>query len=168
MVNKAPSPQTDPVPFFKKPETKKETSAKKTPSEVVESFLNDQPEKTKDHALNYSLNTYLWTFQRFMENWAIDMRKWWQAPLDYISGRVPEGGDLWVKVIINKSGELIGYKILTSNVSHEMELRVIQALIGSLKQPNLPPDFPKDYLIIYWRFIYPSLQEKINLRKYST
>lgn len=135
------------------------------PKEIEETFRGDKPEETPDENLQYSLNTYKWTFKRFMENWAGDLQKWWKAPLDYLYGDVPEGGDVWVAVRLSPVGRLLGYKIYKSNVTAEMELRVVQALIGSLQRPELPESFANEELIVNWRFIYPPIRPEIKLRR---
>ncbi|MBU2515477.1 hypothetical protein KJ966_29525 [bacterium] len=135
------------------------------PEEIKETFRNDAPEPTASENLEYSMNTYKWSFKRYMENWAVDIQKWWKAPLDYKYGRVPEGGNMWIQVKLAKSGRLLGYRIVQSSVTAEMELMVIQALVGSLKQPPMPDPFPKDELVINWQFIYPPIRPEINLRR---
>ncbi len=157
--------------FLKKPDTripgdlKKSDDKKIIPEEIEETLRDDVPEATESENLEYSMNTYKWSFQRYVENWAVDIQKWWKAPLDYKYGRVPDGGDMWIQVKLARSGRLLGYRIVQSSITAEMELMVIQALVGSLKQPPMPSSFPEDELIINWRFIYPPIRPKINLRR---
>ncbi len=149
-----------------KPEEKKETVKKQViPEDIKKTFRNDSPEKTDDEKMEYSINSYKWTFQRYVGNWVVDIQKWWKAPLDYAMGRVPEGGDMWIEVKIAKSGKLLGYRIKGSNVSAEMELMVIQALVGSLARPPLPDSFPEDWLLINWHFIYPPIRPQLRMRR---
>jgi hypothetical protein len=158
-------------PLFIKQPDKAESPAgdqpkKKTiPEEIKETIRNGTPEKTEDEKLEFSMNTYRWTFQRYMENWAIDIQKWWKPPLDYVMGNVPEGGDMWIQVKLAKTGRLQGYRILNSDVTAEMELMVIQALVGSLARPSMPGSFPEDSLIINWHFIYPPLRPQLDMRR---
>ena len=156
-------------PLFIKPseiETAEPIPQKPTfPSEVVETLRNGKPEATKEENLEYSLNTYQWTFQRYVENWAIDIQKWWKAPLDYVFGKAPEGGEVWIQVKLDRSGRMLGYRILKSQVTAEMELMVIQALVGSLERSPMPDSFNAEMLVINWRFIYPPLRPQINLRR---
>jgi hypothetical protein len=135
------------------------------PKEVRPTLRGDQPEETPDEQLQYSMNTYQWTFERYIENWVADLQRWWKAPFDYAMGQVPEGGDVWIQVHLDLGGNLLGYRVFESGVSTEMELRVIQALIGSLNRPALPTTFPADFLIINWRFIYPPLRPTLDLRR---
>ncbi len=100
-----------------------------------------------------------------MENWAIDLRKWWKPPLDYAFGKVPDGGDIWIQVRLERTGRLLGYKVLKSKVTPEMELRVVQALIASLKRSPMPDTFPEEMLVINWRFIYPPFRPDLDLRR---
>lgn len=157
--------------FITKPDLKETTETKNTekeksiPQEIKDTFRGETPEPTASENLEFSMNTYQWTFKRYMENWAVDIQKWWKAPLDYKYGKVPEGGDMWIQVKLARSGRLLGYRIVQSSVTAEMELAVIQALIGSLKQPAMPASFPKDELILNWRFIYPPIRPEIDLRR---
>lgn len=151
------------------PETHLESAIKKKesgiPDEVRGSFRNGTPENTISENLQYSMNSYQWTFKRFVDNWVVDIQRWWKAPIDYITGKMPEGGDLWVQVHLGLSGKLLSYRIIRSNVTPEMELRAIQALIGSLKRPEIPLSFSKETLVINWRFIYPPLRPPIKMKR---
>ena len=60
---------------------------------------------------------------------------------------------------------MLGYKILGSEVTAEMELMVIQALVGSLSRPSLPDSFPEDLLLINWHFVYPPMRPQLDLRR---
>lgn len=154
--------------FIRKPkaDTPPEQKKKKViPEEVKKTFRDGKPEKTDDEKLEYSMNSYKWTFKRYMGNWALDIQKWWKAPLDYAMGNVPEGGNMWIEVKIGKSGRLQGYRIKSSDVTAEMELRVIQALIGSFARPPLPESFPKESLLINWHFIYPPVRPQLRIRR---
>ncbi len=160
---------TSPI-FITKPEKPQEAGpekpAKKSiPEEIEETIRNGEPEKTDDKNLEFSMNSYKWTFERYMENWAVDIQRWWKPPLDYAMGNVPEGGDMWIQVRLGKSGKLLGYRIVTSEITAEMELMVIQALVGSLARPSMPESFPEESLIINWHFIYPPLRPRIDLRR---
>ena len=147
------------------PQKKKTKVVDDTPFEIKKSFRGIKPEKTNEDQIQFSLNTYKWSFERYMENWAVDLLKWWTVPIDYSLGKIPEGGHVWVRVRLDKSGKLIGYKVFPSKLSAEMELSVIQALIGSLERPGLPETFPEDLLESNWKFIYPPIQPKINMRR---
>lgn len=156
--------------FIRKPELKtdaqtEQTKEKSIPEEIKETFRDGKPEKTDDEKLEYSMNSYKWTFKRYIGNWALDIQKWWKAPLDYAMGNVPEGGNMWIEVKIAKSGRLQGYRIKGSDVTAEMELRVIQALIGSFARPPLPESFPEESLLINWHFIYPPVRPQLRIRR---
>lgn len=76
-------------PLFLKPgEVFKEDN---TPREIRKTFKNNRPERTNWDKLEFSMNTYKWSYERFIENWAIDINKWWVAPVDYIAGNIPQG-----------------------------------------------------------------------------
>ena len=108
-----------------------------------------------DNKLNFTMNTWKWSWERYMENWAIDLSRWWQPPQDYMAGQYPDGGYVWIKVKLSRSGELLGYEVMEHNVSSSMKLMAVQALLASRLRPALPDDFPKDSLEVSWKFIYP-------------
>ncbi|MBT4527687.1 MAG: hypothetical protein HOC24_14145 [Deltaproteobacteria bacterium] len=136
-----------------------------TPEIIKKSFRGIKPERTNEDTIQFSMNTYKWTYERYMENWAVDLSRWWSAPTDYRLGKIPDGGNVWVRVRLQKTGKLLGYKVFDSNLTAEMELSVIQALIGSLERPSLPEAFPEKELIINWKFIYPPIDAQVNLRR---
>lgn len=148
-------------PLMIKPQQQKKETKKSLKKERKK---EEKPEMTKDEELNFSLNTYAWSYKLFMENWAVDLRKWWFPSVDYASGKIPEGGDIWLKVVLSKQGRLLSYKVLNSEVTDEMGLKVIQALIGSMKRPNLPETFPEEHLVVNWRFIYPPIYPEFGVR----
>ena len=90
-----------------------------------------------------------------MENWAVDLGRWWRPPQDYMLGHYPDGGYVWVKVKLSKSGELLGYEVMEHNVSSQMKLMAVQALLSARLRPSLPEDFPLETLEVSWKFIYP-------------
>ena len=114
----------------------------------------DGPLSTGEAGLNYAINNYRWNYQRFMENWAVALSKRWLAPADYLSGAVPNGGSIWIKVTLSKDGNLMGYE-----VSDDMTMMVVYAVMGVRQRPPLPDSFPEESLIAYWRFVYPPLAE---------
>ena len=134
--------------------------------ELLEQIKSTQrgpgPEETATKGMQFTMNSYKWTWQRYMENWAIDLGRWWMPPQDYMAGQWPEGGFVWIRVQLSKEGELLGYKILQHNVSPEMKLMAVQALLGARLRPPLPPDFDKPYLEVNWKFLYPPLAELLN------
>ena len=129
------------------------------PAVIKETFREQKPEATEQEGLQFSLDSYLWEFEHYMENWAADLSHWWMAPPEYRLGKVPEGGHVWVRMQLSKEGKLLGYRVYPSRLSTEMEVAVINALIGSLDRPPLPASFPKDHLVINWKFIYPPLRQ---------
>ena len=150
-------------PLFLKPgETLEENN---TPGEIQKTFKDNRPERTNWDKLEFSMNTYKWSYKRYIENWAIDINKWWVAPVEYLAGNIPAGGGVWIRIRLSKTGHLLGYKVFKSNLTSEMELNVIQALIGSLERPALPKEFPEDVLIINWKFIYPPIMPRVQIRK---
>ena len=135
------------------------------PEEIRKTMRGIEPEKTNQDDIQFTMNSYKWSFERYAENWAVDLRKWWRAPSDYLAGKLPKGGSVWIRVVLAKNGELAGYKVYKSAVTPEMELRVVQALIGSFERPNLPDQFPEDQLVINWRFIYPPIYGNVQMKK---
>ena len=112
--------------------------------------------------LQFTMNTYEWSYDFYIENWAVDLQKWWRAPADYRMGKVPEGGSVWLRIEMERDGSLKGYEVLDSEVTNDMELKVIQAVTLSMKRPALPESFPEEFLIINWRFVYPPKGHKIS------
>jgi len=110
--------------------------------------------------LQFTMNTYEWSYDYYIENWASDLQRWWRAPTDYRMGRIPEGGSVWLRIEMDREGNLKGYEVMESEVSNEMELKVIQAVTLSMKRPALPEKFPEETLIINWRFIYPPYNQR--------
>lgn len=166
--DKTSSQETIRSPLFTEKKQEKELKKEEDdglPDEIRGTLREGKPEETKSENLQFSMNDYRWTFERFIENWVVDIQKWWKAPIDYITGEMPEGGSLWVQVHLSLSGKLLSYKLIKSNVTSEMELMAIQALIGSLKRPELPQTFHGDRLIINWRFIYPPLRPPLIMRR---
>jgi len=159
------TPEPIQSPLFLKKKEQKFPDSDPLPEEIRKSLREGTPEKTIAENLQYSMNNYQWRFDRFIDNWVIDIQRWWKAPIDYLTGKMPEGGDLWVQVHLAPSGRLLSYRILRSDVTPEMELRAIQALIGSLKRPELPPTFVEEKLVINWRFIYPPLRPQLRMRR---
>ena len=108
-----------------------------------------------NNKLQFTMNTYKWSYDYYIENWAVDLQKWWRAPADYRMGKIPKGGSVWLRVEMERDGSLRGYEVLESEISNDMELKVIQAVTLSMKRPALPKSFPEEFLIINWRFVYP-------------
>lgn len=135
------------------------------PEEIRKTMRGSEPEKTEQDDIQFTMNSYKWTFERYVENWAADLRKWWRAPSDYLAGKQPRGGSVWIRVTLAKDGKLEGYKVYKSMVTSEMELRVVQALIGSFERPDLPKSFPEEQLVINWRFIYPPINANVQMKK---
>lgn len=104
--------------------------------------------------LNYSVSDYSWSFKTYVEQWAVKIIRAWKIPVDYAKGLFPEGGYALIKVKINKKGELLGFEIIETNISQEMSLKSLQALMGSFTLNQLPADAPET-LDFYWKFIYP-------------
>jgi len=123
------------------------------------------PVQSTVDGMQFTMSTYKWTWKRYMQNWAIDLSRWWRPPMDYMNGAYPEGGYVWMRVQLSKEGEMLGYEILEHNVSSEMKTVVVQALMGARLRPALPKDFPDQELKVNWKFIYPPLSELIKAQK---
>ena len=121
------------------------------------------PVQLENEGMQFTMSTYKWTWKRYMQNWGIDLGRWWRPPSDYMSGAYPQGGYVWVKVDLSREGEMLGYEILEHNVSSEMRMVVVQALIGARLRPPLPNDFPEDKLTVQWKFIYPTYAELLRV-----
>jgi len=134
-------------------------SRQKGLAEVKEQMKEKGLQSTGEEGLDYMINNYQWNYKRFMENWAVALSKRWLAPADYLQGQVPAGGSVWVKITLKKDGTLESYEVLEHNVSEDMALMVVYAVMGVRSRPALPDSFPEDKLVAYWRFVYPPFEK---------
>lgn len=113
----------------------------------------------------FSLNNYNWGYESYMGRWAKHLRYAWNTnpPFDYMSGRMPQGGDVFVLVTLGKDGSLKSYEVTQVNgASLQMENSVVNAVLESSKMPPLPPDFTEENLVVHFRFIYPLLRRRLR------
>lgn len=134
-------------------------SRQKGMAEVKEQMKEKGPQSTGEDGLDYMINNYQWNHKRFMENWAVALSKRWLAPADYLQGQVPAGGSVWVKITLKKDGTLESYEVMEHNVSEDMALMVVYAVMGVRSRPPLPESFPEEKLVAYWRFVYPPFEQ---------
>ena len=139
--------------------TKKAETKQRKLTELKKALKKHGPLSTGEDGVEYAINTYQWSYKRFMENWSVALSKRWLAPADYLKGAFPKGGYVWVKVTLTKDGRLDSYEVLDHNVSEDMALMVVYAVMGVRSRPALPADFPEEHLIAYWRFIYPTFEK---------
>jgi len=138
----------------------KQAKAKQKKRAELQQVLQDQgPQSTGEEGLKFAINTYKWSYKRFMQNWAVALSKRWIGSADYLRGDYPQGGFVWVKITLSRDGKLEGYEVMDQNVSKDMALMVVYAVMGVRTRPALPSDFPEDKLIAYWRFVYPTYAE---------
>lgn len=138
----------------------KASNSKQTKLDELKNALKLQaPESTGKDGLKFAINSYQWNYKRFMQNWAVALSKRWVGSTDYLRGDYPDGGFVWVKITLGRDGHLEGYEVMDQNVSPDMALMVVYAVMGVRNRPPLPDDFPKDKLVAYWRFIYPTFEE---------
>ncbi len=113
----------------------------------------------------YGLNDYNWPYESYMGRWAKAILYSWgnHPPQDYITGRVPAGGNLFVLATLNRKGELISYEVTqVENASELMVTSVLDAIQGATHLPPLPPDFKKQELQAHFKFIYPSIHHLLR------
>ncbi|MDT8446545.1 MAG: hypothetical protein RRB13_06560 [bacterium] len=139
--------------------TKKAQRKGEGAAEAEKFFKNNGPLSTGEGGLNYAINNYQWSYERFMKNWAVALSQRWLAPADYLKGLVPEGGYVWVKVILSKDGGVQSFEVIEHNVTDDMAAMVVYAINGVRTRPPLPENFPEEKLVAYWRFIYPPFEQ---------
>ena len=144
--------------FKKEPPAEKPPPDHSRPPEIANMPILQTSLNTDNKQLNYALSNYQWSYQTYIEQWALKIQQNWQAPGDYIAGLVPEGGNLWISAKISKQGRLLAFRLTQSNVSGEMEKKALQGFMASFEIPQLPDDFP-DGTTFYWNLIYPSYAE---------
>ncbi|MGK5094108.1 hypothetical protein WDW89_19095 [Deltaproteobacteria bacterium TL4] len=109
----------------------------------------------------FTLSDYNWPYESYMGRWAKSLLYGWNnnPPMDYITGQVPQGGEVFVMVTIDQSGILQSYEVTQiKGASLDMENSVVDAVIGSSNLPPLPEDFQGTELTVHFRFIYPSIR----------
>ncbi len=112
------------------------------------------------HGMLYGLSDYNWPYESYMGRWAKGLLYSWRnhPPPDYISGNVPQGGNVFVQVTLNLKGELIAYEVTdVERASRFMVDSVLDAISGTSNLPPLPNDFKGKELQVHFKFIYPSL-----------
>jgi hypothetical protein len=111
----------------------------------------------------YTLSSYDWPYESYMGRWAKALVYHWRnnPPMDYVARLHPQGGEVFVLVSLNRSGELNAYEVTqVHQASGEMEHSVISAVLSSSQLPPLPDDHESDLLQVHFRFIYPPIRIK--------
>ena len=111
----------------------------------------------------FTLSSYDWPYESYMGRWAKALVYHWRnnPPMDYVSRLHPQGGEVFVLVSLNRSGELNTYEVTQIHrASREMEQSVLDAVLSSSQLPPLPEDHEEDLLQVHFRFIYPPLRVK--------
>jgi len=87
--------------------------------------------------------------------WALQvvdrLQRFWDLPA--VTG-APGEAAIRIIVVIKKSGELDSIEILENTFAEALDRAAIQALRASLPFPELPADFPGDFLEIHFEFVY--------------
>ena len=111
----------------------------------------------------YTLSSYNWPYESYMGRWAKALVYHWRnnPPMDYVTRFHPQGGEVFVLVSLNRSGELNAYEVTqVHQASGEMERSVVDAVLSSSQLPPLPDDHDADLLQVHFRFIYPPVRVK--------
>jgi len=111
----------------------------------------------------FTLSSYDWPYESYMGRWAKALVYHWRnnPPMDYVSRLHPQGGEVFVLVSLNRSGELNTYEVTQIHrASREMEQSVLDAVLSSSQLPPLPEDHEEELLQVHFRFIYPPLRVK--------
>ncbi|MBF0278663.1 MAG: hypothetical protein HQM13_12765 [SAR324 cluster bacterium] len=118
--------------------------------------------------MSYGLNDYNWPYESYMGRWAKALLYSWRnnPPRDYITGRVPSGGNVFVLATLNRKGDLVAYEVTgNENASDLMVTSVLDAVQGATNLPPLPDDLKKGHLEAHFKFIYPSIQQLLKSSK---
>ncbi len=162
--DKVPADEAQKLPEQKNNQAKDSNEASKSDLALESEKRLEGIGSKDDGKLGYSLDVYSWSFETYAEQWAKKIINWWGTPGDYAAGKYPNGGGLWVAAKINKAGQLLGFEVIKSEVSAEMEEKAVKALISSFEIPKLPNDFPGE-VTFYWHFIYPKIDLSSSLKR---
>ncbi len=107
-----------------------------------------------------SLNTLEWEYAPWLQRFAQQLRERWYAPPAYSLGILKEGGWAQIEVEISKSGKLLRLDLLEEQ-GHPSLIRAAQSALRSMAPiESLPPNFPKETLILRIRMIYPKYRPR--------
>ncbi|MBF0352298.1 MAG: TonB C-terminal domain-containing protein [SAR324 cluster bacterium] len=109
----------------------------------------------------FTLSNYDWPYESYMGRWAKALIYNWRnnLPMDYMMGKVPGGGEVFVKVSLNRDGSLKNFEVTqVLGASGEMEESVLSAILGASSLPALPDDFEDQELQVHFRFVYPAVR----------
>lgn len=129
-----------------------------------EIFIPDAPSAVRGHrsktkGVGFVLNDYDWPYDSYMRVWGQTLSYYWNSnlPIDYVSGQVPQGGDVYVKVVLSRQGKLMSLEIMNlGENSRYMEESVTNALSAVMNLPPMPQSFESNYLEVVWHFKYLS------------
>ena len=108
----------------------------------------------------YTLSDYDWPYESYMGRWAKALLYHWNnnPPLDYITRRQPQGGEVFVLVSVLRNGQMDTYEVTGIRYASEaMESSVVNAVLSTSQLPSLPKDLESSRLQVHFRFVYPPL-----------
>lgn len=119
------------------------------------------PQQKREGGLFYELSDYNWPYESYMGRWAKGLLYQWynNPPLDYYHGHVPEGGAVFVLVVLNGQGQVTSYDVThVDGASEQMVSSVINAILGGSNLPALPRDVSGKQLVVHFRFGFAPIQ----------
>ncbi|MEZ4389195.1 MAG: energy transducer TonB [Candidatus Krumholzibacteriia bacterium] len=106
----------------------------------------------------YRLNTYEWNFVPWIRRFANDLQRAWIPPYAYRLGVIH--GQTEVRVVVERDGTPSRMDVLSKEGHKSLHTASLAALQACAPYLPLPPDFPKDQLVIVFTLIYPDWQRR--------
>jgi hypothetical protein len=106
----------------------------------------------------YRLNTYEWNFVPWIRRFANDLQRSWIPPYAYRLGIIH--GKTEVRVVVERDGTPTRMDVLANEGHDSFADASVNALKACAPYLPLPPDFPKDQLVIVFTLIYPEWPQR--------
>jgi len=106
----------------------------------------------------YRLNTYEWNFVPWIRRFANDLQRSWIPPYAYRLGIIH--GQTEVRVVVERDGTPTSIVPLSNEGHPSFEDASVNALKACAPYLPLPPDFPRDQLVIVFTLIYPERPQR--------
>lgn len=106
----------------------------------------------------YRLNTYEWNFVPWIRRFANDLQRSWIPPYAYRLGIIH--GQTEVRVVVERDGTPTRMDVLANEGHASFADASVNALKACAPYLPLPPDFPKDQLVIVFTLIYPEWPQR--------
>ncbi len=106
----------------------------------------------------YRLNTYEWNFVPWIRRFANDLQRAWIPPYAYRLGVIH--GQTEVRVVVERDGTPSRMDVMSKEGHESLHTASLGALQACAPYLPLPPDFPKEQLVIVFTLIYPDWQKR--------